>query len=272
TSVDAAAKALSTFERGVRLILGGTDKGAPYTPLMPLIQERVKSVYVIGAATEKIAADLAGADLHEAGDLETAVKMAFQSAISSDVVLLSPSCSSYDQFNDFEERGHAFKEAVKRLAQSPTTQIQFPAPLQPQEMIKAQTGPVNMSSLNMAVPDHGISIVSKGSANKEDPLAGLPSEPVYVYEVDREETPLADQTGVEQDVQDIAEGPAAGFNGAVIEEYEPPLPYEIPAAAGAATSGLPVDGGTQTRDTGTSGGSEKAAQQTLFKQELEDKS
>ncbi|HUI40896.1 MAG TPA: UDP-N-acetylmuramoyl-L-alanine--D-glutamate ligase [Terriglobia bacterium] len=122
TSVDATMKALGAFERGVHLILGGKDKGAPYAPLIPLLRERVREVLLIGAAAGRIERELAGAaDVVQAGDLETATRRAFERARPGDVVLLSPACSSYDQFTDFEERGRAFKELVEALAREGET-------------------------------------------------------------------------------------------------------------------------------------------------------
>jgi UDP-N-acetylmuramoylalanine--D-glutamate ligase len=117
TSVDATVKALGAFERGVHLILGGKDKGAPYAPLIPLLRNRVREVLLIGAAARRIERELAGAvELAPSGDLETAMRRAFERALPGDVVLLSPACSSYDQFADFEERGRKFKEIVESLA------------------------------------------------------------------------------------------------------------------------------------------------------------
>jgi UDP-N-acetylmuramoylalanine--D-glutamate ligase len=117
TSVDATVKSLGAFERGIHLIMGGKDKGAPYTPLLPLIKERVRDVLLIGAAAPVIAQQLAGStDLLPAGDLETAVYEAFARARPGDTVLLAPACSSFDQFHDYEERGRVFKDLVKQLA------------------------------------------------------------------------------------------------------------------------------------------------------------
>ena len=117
TSVDATVKAVGAFERGVHLILGGKDKGAPYAPLIPLLKSRVREVLVIGAASRRIAQELSGTvDLEEVGDLETATRIAFSRARPSEVVVLSPACSSYDQFHDFEERGRKFKALVEELA------------------------------------------------------------------------------------------------------------------------------------------------------------
>jgi UDP-N-acetylmuramoylalanine--D-glutamate ligase len=118
TSVDAAAKALSAFTSGVHLILGGKDKGAPYAPIRRLLEGRVRAVYLIGAAASRIEKQLAGSvALIHAGDLETAVAEAFSRAVAGDVVLLSPACASFDQFQDYEHRGRVFKEIVGRLAE-----------------------------------------------------------------------------------------------------------------------------------------------------------
>jgi UDP-N-acetylmuramoylalanine--D-glutamate ligase len=117
TSVDATLKSLEAFESGMHLILGGKDKGAPYTPLIPLIKERVRNIFLIGAAAPVIAGQLAGStELIQAGDLTTAVYQAFARSRPGDTVLLAPACSSFDQFKDYEERGRVFKVLVNRLA------------------------------------------------------------------------------------------------------------------------------------------------------------
>jgi UDP-N-acetylmuramoylalanine--D-glutamate ligase len=117
TSVDATVKSVEAFEHGVHLIMGGKDKGAPYTPLLPLIPDRVREILLIGAAAPIIAVQLAGStDLVQAGDLETAVYGAFDRSRPGDTVLLAPACSSFDQFHDYEERGRVFKDLVNRLA------------------------------------------------------------------------------------------------------------------------------------------------------------
>jgi len=118
TSVDATLKSLEAFERGIHLIMGGKDKGAPYTPLLPLITERVRDVLLIGAATPLITRDLAGSvELVPCGDLATAVVEGFKRARPGDTVLLAPACSSFDQFRDYEERGRVFKKLVGELAE-----------------------------------------------------------------------------------------------------------------------------------------------------------
>jgi UDP-N-acetylmuramoylalanine--D-glutamate ligase len=145
TSVDATVKSLGAFERGVHLIMGGKDKGAPYAPLRPLLKDRVRYLYLIGAAAGRISEELAGAaEIISAGDLETAVHEAFHRAAPGDVVLLAPACSSFDQFEDFEHRGRVFKELVHRLEQ------QLPATM-PAERRKPYALPKKVTPLHETV-------------------------------------------------------------------------------------------------------------------------
>jgi UDP-N-acetylmuramoylalanine--D-glutamate ligase len=116
TNVDATKKALEAFPSGVHLILGGKDKNSDYTELAELIRARVKTVYTIGAAAEKIERHLAGVvKIVSAGTLDVAVQTAAQNAVAGDVVVLAPACSSFDQFTGYEQRGRAFVELVKGL-------------------------------------------------------------------------------------------------------------------------------------------------------------
>jgi len=119
TNVDATRKALEAFVGGVHLILGGKDKNSDYGELADLIRERVKIVYTIGSAAEKIERQLAGVvKMVSAGTLENAVKQAAHDSTAGDVVLLAPACSSFDQFENYEHRGRTFKELVKQLSAS----------------------------------------------------------------------------------------------------------------------------------------------------------
>jgi UDP-N-acetylmuramoylalanine--D-glutamate ligase len=119
TNVDATKKALEAFPNGVHLILGGKDKNSDYTELGDLIRARVKFVYTIGSAAEKIERQLAGvAKIVSAGTLDAAVRKAAEDAVTGDVVLLAPACSSFDQFENYEHRGRVFKELVKQLVAS----------------------------------------------------------------------------------------------------------------------------------------------------------
>ncbi len=117
TNVGATAKSLESFPSGkVVLIAGGLDKGADFGPLVPLVKERVKTAILIGQAREKLQAALQGVcPIQEVTSLTEAVEVAATSASAGDVVLLSPACASFDMFQDFEERGRAFKAEVRRL-------------------------------------------------------------------------------------------------------------------------------------------------------------
>ncbi|HKF48224.1 MAG TPA: UDP-N-acetylmuramoyl-L-alanine--D-glutamate ligase [Terracidiphilus sp.] len=113
TNVDATAKAIAAFDGGIHLILGGKDKGSDYTVLSPLLRERVKAVYTIGSAAQKIESHLRGVvTIHSCETLERAVHTAAQAAHPGDIVLLAPACSSFDQFESYEHRGRVFKELV----------------------------------------------------------------------------------------------------------------------------------------------------------------
>jgi UDP-N-acetylmuramoylalanine--D-glutamate ligase len=117
TNVDATKKALEAFPGGVHLILGGKDKNSDYTELADLIRARVKIVYTIGSAAEKIERHLTGVvKIVSAGTLDSAVRQAAQLAVAGDVVLLAPACASFDQFTSYEHRGRVFKELVQGLA------------------------------------------------------------------------------------------------------------------------------------------------------------
>jgi UDP-N-acetylmuramoylalanine--D-glutamate ligase len=117
TNVDATMKALQSFPANIHLILGGKDKGSDYTILNNLLRERVKLVYTIGAAAEKIQSHIKGTtQIVSSGTIESAVKQASATAQPGDVVLLAPACASFDQFQSYEHRGRVFKELVGQLA------------------------------------------------------------------------------------------------------------------------------------------------------------
>ena len=113
TNVDATEKAVAAFPGGIHLILGGKDKGAPYSPLAQLLRERVRAIYTIGVAAPKIEADLRGVvPIHSCETLANAVNAVATAARPGDVVVLSPACSSFDQFENYEQRGRVFKQLV----------------------------------------------------------------------------------------------------------------------------------------------------------------
>ena len=116
TNVDATEKAIAAFPGGIHLILGGKDKGSHYTVLASLLRERVRAVYTIGSAATKIESQLRGiVPVHSCQTLAGAVKSAAVAARPGEVVLLAPACSSFDQFENYEHRGHVFKQLVAEL-------------------------------------------------------------------------------------------------------------------------------------------------------------
>ncbi|MGH9507778.1 MAG: UDP-N-acetylmuramoyl-L-alanine--D-glutamate ligase [Terriglobales bacterium] len=118
TNVDATLKAIESFPGGLWVILGGKDKGGDYDALLAPLQQRARAALLIGAAAAKIARQLAplGDRLIPAGTLERALEIAAARAQPGDTILLAPACSSFDQFDNYQHRGRAFKEWVGRRA------------------------------------------------------------------------------------------------------------------------------------------------------------
>jgi UDP-N-acetylmuramoylalanine--D-glutamate ligase len=115
--VDATIKALESFPGNIHLIMGGKDKGSDYTVLNDLLRQRVKTVYTIGSAADKIQSHIKGAaNIFPAGTLASAVRQASSSGQAGDIVLLAPACASFDQFQNYEHRGRVFKYLVHDLA------------------------------------------------------------------------------------------------------------------------------------------------------------
>jgi UDP-N-acetylmuramoylalanine--D-glutamate ligase len=118
TNTAAARRGIAAYSgQPLRLILGGSLKGESFDELAEGLPASVRSIDLIGEATEAIAASLgrAGRPFRRSGDLATAVGAAAGDAEPGDVVLLSPACASYDQFRDFEERGDTFRRLVREL-------------------------------------------------------------------------------------------------------------------------------------------------------------
>ena len=117
TNVDATLQALKGLFGPIILILGGRHKGASYKPLLPLIKEKVKALILMGEARFVIQEELGDlVETYFAEGLAEALAISFQVAKPGDIVLLSPACSSFDQFRDYQERGEVFKELVKKYA------------------------------------------------------------------------------------------------------------------------------------------------------------
>ena len=116
TNVDAAKKAIETFDHGLWVILGGSDKGLEYAALREPLAGRARAALLIGESARKIEHDLAGiVPAVQAGDLRAALSYARSHAEPGDTVLLSPACASFDQFRNYGDRGRQFKEMVQAL-------------------------------------------------------------------------------------------------------------------------------------------------------------
>ncbi len=118
TNVDSLSVALRSFPEKVVLIAGGKHKNQDFSLLRSSVEEKVRSVVLIGEGAEKIAADWAGTtEILRADSLENAVKQAFERAQPEGVVLLSPACASFDMFADYEHRGREFVRCVGALSE-----------------------------------------------------------------------------------------------------------------------------------------------------------
>jgi UDP-N-acetylmuramoylalanine--D-glutamate ligase len=127
TNLDALHKALlasrpgSGGEPNILLIAGGRDEGIDFHDIGPLLSKRVKHAYLIGEANEKIrAAWSLFTPCTVSNSLLEAMSDAAKIAASGDVVLLSPACSSFDQFRNYQHRGEAFYQAVKSISRGGT--------------------------------------------------------------------------------------------------------------------------------------------------------
>jgi len=119
TNPDSAIKALQSFDQGLVLIAGGRNKGSNFSILARHIKENVKTLVLLGEAKDEIneAVEQVGfsGTVVIVKNLAEAVKAAASSAVPGDVVLLSPACASWDQFDNYEQRGDLFCELVKKL-------------------------------------------------------------------------------------------------------------------------------------------------------------
>lgn len=118
TNAAASVGALTAFDKGIHLILGGSLKGCPFNELAQAAGGgKVKEVIAMGEAAARIAADFreAGRAVTVVDGLEDAVRAAAETAVPGDVVLLAPACASFDQYENFEQRGDHFISLVKQI-------------------------------------------------------------------------------------------------------------------------------------------------------------
>ncbi|MBL4662875.1 MAG: UDP-N-acetylmuramoyl-L-alanine--D-glutamate ligase [Flavobacteriaceae bacterium] len=117
TNVNASFYALDSMQAPTVWIVGGVDKGNDYSELLPLVNEKVKAIICLGFSNEKIIDTFGNiVDIMvEAHSMKDAVQVAYRLTKRGDNVLLSPACASFDLFENYEDRGRQFKEAVRNL-------------------------------------------------------------------------------------------------------------------------------------------------------------
>lgn len=117
TNVNATFFALDSMNTPTVWIVGGVDKGNDYDELMSLVREKVKGIICLGVDNKKLADKFEGlVDMFvETTSMSEAVKIANKMAEKGDTVLLSPACASFDLFENYEDRGKQFKQAVQNL-------------------------------------------------------------------------------------------------------------------------------------------------------------
>ena len=116
TNIASTVVAVEAMDRPFVLLLGGRHKGEPYTRLAPLLKDRCRLVIAYGESGELIERDLGGkVPLERGTTFEDVVLRARRTARPGDAVLLSPACSSYDMFQNYEERGATFRKLVEQM-------------------------------------------------------------------------------------------------------------------------------------------------------------
>ncbi|MCF7905529.1 MAG: UDP-N-acetylmuramoyl-L-alanine--D-glutamate ligase, partial [Candidatus Marinimicrobia bacterium] len=115
TNIASAEVAISSFNQPLWLILGGKDKGGDFTQLLPLLEEKARGVLLVGAAAELIESQLGHSiPVKVFETIDEAVDHCFDHSEDGDVLLLSPACASFDQFQGYEARGDHFRSLVTK--------------------------------------------------------------------------------------------------------------------------------------------------------------
>jgi UDP-N-acetylmuramoylalanine--D-glutamate ligase len=117
TNVNATYYALESMDAPTVWIVGGQDKGNNYEELFPFVNEKVKAIICLGVDNEKLMDTFSSMVdiIIETQFMSEAVKIAYKIAKAGDNILLSPACASFDLFENYEDRGRQFKEAVRKL-------------------------------------------------------------------------------------------------------------------------------------------------------------
>lgn len=112
TTINSVTKSLLSQDKPIVLLMGGQDKGLNFSLLKPFLEKRVKQLILFGEAKEKIDKEIQFSPTLVLGNLEEAFTEAVRIAVAGDVVLLSPACTSFDQYENYEKRGNHFRELV----------------------------------------------------------------------------------------------------------------------------------------------------------------
>jgi UDP-N-acetylmuramoylalanine--D-glutamate ligase len=117
TNVDSVFYALSSFKQPIIWIAGGVDKGNDYSYIEELVRQKVKSLIILTPHFEKLQQYFNNivADIYVTEDMQDALNVAKSKSVEGDIVLLSPACASFDLFQNYEDRGDKFKDAVLKL-------------------------------------------------------------------------------------------------------------------------------------------------------------
>jgi len=117
TNINAAWYALESMTKPVIWIVGGVDKGNNYDEIVEIVGQRVKAIICLGDSTKKIQKYFKKivSKIETASSMEEAVRASYRLGDKGDAVLLSPTCASFDMFDNFEHRGQAFKNQVRQL-------------------------------------------------------------------------------------------------------------------------------------------------------------
>lgn len=116
TNTESVKQALTSFEKPIRLIMGGAGKGEDYSVLNPLLSKHTKKIYLYGESRDEMGKSLSPALEYEKFDtFEAAIEKAYRDSECSDYVVLSPAATSFDLFENYEHRGEVFKKIVREL-------------------------------------------------------------------------------------------------------------------------------------------------------------
>jgi UDP-N-acetylmuramoylalanine--D-glutamate ligase len=116
TNINSCWYALESMDKPTVWIAGGIDKGNDYSILTELVKQKVKAIVALGKNTEKIHKEFDGmVPIVDALSMKEAVELSYNLANDGEIVLLSPACASFDLFKNYEDRGHQFKQCVRKL-------------------------------------------------------------------------------------------------------------------------------------------------------------